>query len=105
MIRIPTRGVTTRLVLSLSVSSLTACLEKAADPRPPAPVDERDGGDFDPGPRPQPPTQGGSGSGSGSGVVPDSGAPDQRDAAEQDAADLDAAPDAGIGAGDGALDV
>lgn len=87
---------TPRLALLLCAAALSACLETPSDPRPPAPVDTRDGGRFDPGPRPQPPTNGGSGSGSGSGSGTGAPAPlpdaqfdleDASDAADADAGD------------------
>ena len=94
------RAPATALVVLLSCAfGLAACLETPSDPRPPVPVDTRDGGSFDPGPRPQPPTNGGSGSGSGSGSgtgapapLPDA-QPDLEDASDAASADAgDAAP-------------
>lgn len=85
------------LALLPIAAGLTGCLETPSDPRPPVPVDTRDGGSFDPGPRPQPPTNGGSGSGSGSGSgapapLPDAGL-DLEDASDAAAADAgEAAP-------------
>ena len=76
--------------------ALAGCLEEADDPRPPAPVADRDGGHFDPGPRPQPQTQGGSGAGYGSGsgaagLAPDRSLQDQPDDAADAADTADAA--------------
>ena len=80
------------LLLCAGASALSACLETPSDPRPPVPVDTRDGGRFDPGPRPQPPTNGGSGSGSGSGTGAPAPLPDAQFDLEDasDAADADA---------------
>jgi hypothetical protein len=89
---------TARLALLLCASAVSACLETPSDPRPPVPVDTRDGGSFDPGPRPQPPTNGGSGSGSGSGSG--TGAPAPLPDAEFDLEDASDA--AGADAGDAA---
>ena len=81
------------LAALLCAVGLTACLETPSDPRPPVPVDTRDGGSFDPGPRPQPPTNGGSGSGSGSG----SGAPAPLPDAQSDLEDASDAAGADAG--------
>ena len=90
------RRVAFTLLIGLALCT-QACLDDAADPRPPAPVAARDGGHFEPGPRPRPRTEGGSGSGYGSGAG--SGAGRDATSSDAEAADtgsaLDAPPDAG----------